>query len=672
VQDGLYVALSSQIALDKRLTTIADNVANMSTVGFRASEVKFEDVVTGVGQDSVAFASPGDTYLTQKAGSLRETQNPFDFAVQGDAWFGIETPAGTVMTRDGRFTMTEAGQLVTHEGYPVLDAGGAPIQLDPLGGPPEAGRDGVIRQNGQLVASIGLFSYDPGPNFTRFGNSGVIPAGEPDPIVDRMDVGVAQGFLEESNVNPVAEMTRLIMLQRSFENAFAMTQETETTFDDAVKTAANGPLAMQTSAEIMQKAPAERASTLEALERAWESFADERALIRVGGKVSEVSATHYRVRGLSENARLGDIVEHRSRSGSRHGEIVQIKSDHVLVAPFTVGADTGIGDAVFDLGPFSVQPDTSWRGRVLNALARPIDAGAQLMRGESLAAGTPAALSRERVGTALKTGVRVIDIFTPLCFGQRIGIFAGSGVGKSTLLAMLAAADAFDTVVVALVGERGREVREFLEDTVGHKNMQKTIAVVATSDESAMMRKHAPGTAMRIAEHFRDRGDRVLLVLDSITRFAHALREVATGAGEHPVARGYPASVFTDLPKLLERAGPGAIGRGSITAVISVLVDGDDHNDPVADSVRGILDERVLVTRLRAMIARFEDTRDIRLLGAYQPGVDAELDTAVRQVPLIYEALAQSPKDSASRDPFADLARHLKSKERPNGVVQAQ
>ena len=236
MQDGLYVALSSQIALDKRLTTIADNVANMSTVGFRATEVKFEDVVTGVGQDSVAFASPGDTYLTQKAGSLRETHNPFDFAVQGDAWFGIETPAGTVMTRDGRFTMTETGQLVTHEGYPVLDAGGAPIQLDPLGGPPEAGRDGVLRQNGQLVASIGLFSYDPGPNFTRFGNSGVIPAGEPDPIVDRMDVGVAQGFIEESNVNPVAEMTRLIMLQRSFENAFAMTQETETTFDDAVKT----------------------------------------------------------------------------------------------------------------------------------------------------------------------------------------------------------------------------------------------------------------------------------------------------------------------------------------------------------------------------------------------------------------------------------------------------
>jgi flagellum-specific ATP synthase len=305
-------------------------------------------------------------------------------------------------------------------------------------------------------------------------------------------------------------------------------------------------------------------------------------------------------------------------------------------------------------------------------------------------------MARQRVGTAFMTGVKVIDIFTPLCFGQRMGVFAGSGVGKSTLLAMLAGADAFDTVVVALIGERGREVREFLEDTIGD-SMAKTVAVVATSDESAMMRRRAPDTAMRVAEHFRDQGHRVLLVLDSITRFAHALREVATGTGEPPVARGYPASVFTELPKLLERAGPGAEGKGSITAIISVLVDGDDHNDPVADSVRGILDghvvldraiaeqgryppvnplssisrlagkawsveQRALVTRLKSMISRFEDTRDIRLLGAYQGGADAELDIAVRQVPLIYEALTQSPRDRPSADPFSDLARHLKGK----------
>ena len=451
----------------------------------------------------------------------------------------------------------------------------------------------------------------------------------------------------------------------------------------------------------------DRDTPLDALERTWRSFSDQRSLIRTGGRISEVSATHYRVRGLSGSARLGDVVEHRSHSGSRTGEIVQISPDQVLVAPYEQSADAGVGDPVFNRGTFDIHPDATWRGRVLNALAQPIDSGLPPRRGEAHAAGTPAALNRERVGTALKTGVRVIDIFTPLCFGQRMGIFAGSGVGKSTLLAMLASADAFDTVVVALVGERGREVREFLEDTIGPHNMAKTVAVVATSDESAMMRKRAPGTAMRIAEYFRDRGDRVLLVLDSITRFAHALREVATGSGEHPVARGYPASVFTDLPKLLERAGPGPIGRGSITAVISVLVDGDDHNDPIADSVRGIIDghivldraiaeqgryppvnplssisrlaskawgedERALVMRLRAMISRFEDTRDIRLLGAYQPGVDAELDLAVRQVPVIYDTLAQSPKDPPSYDPFADLARNLKTRDKPNVALPTQ
>lgn len=236
MQDGLYVSLSAQMALEKRLTTIADNVANMSTVGFRATEVRFNDVVTGVGRNAISFASAGETYLSTRSGSMRETQSPFDFAIQGDAWFGIDTPAGTVMTRDGRFTMNDSGQLITHEGYPVLDAGGAQIQLDPRNGPPEVGRDGVIHQNGQLVSSIGLFTFSPGENFQRFGNSGVIPNGAPEPAVDRSNVGIAQGFLEESNVNPVQEMTRLIMVQRSFEDAMALTRQTETSVDDAVKT----------------------------------------------------------------------------------------------------------------------------------------------------------------------------------------------------------------------------------------------------------------------------------------------------------------------------------------------------------------------------------------------------------------------------------------------------
>ncbi len=448
-----------------------------------------------------------------------------------------------------------------------------------------------------------------------------------------------------------------------------------------------------------RSAPAPDRLTL--LEHVWRRFGEPSALLKHGGRVVEVSSNHYKVSGLSELARLGDLVEHRSRhGGGTLGEVVHIARDGIVIAPFERNADAGIGDSVFRRGPLTVAPHPSWRGRAIDALARPMDAGAPLLRGAEetgSADRTPGAMERQRVGTGFRTGVRVIDIFTPLCFGQRLGVFAGSGVGKSTLLAMLAGADAFDTVVVALIGERGREVREFLEDTLGEKNMAKTVAVVATSDESAMMRRRAPDTAMRVAEYFRDRGDRVLLVLDSITRFAHALREVATGTGEPPVARGYPASVFTELPRLLERAGPGAEGAGSITAIISVLVDGDDHNDPVADSVRGILDghvvldraiaeqgrlpsvdplasisrlagrawtpeQRTLVTQLKAMIARFEDTRDIRLLGAYQPGGDPELDVAVTQVPLIYEALRQSPVDPASVDAFADLAGHLRGR----------
>ena len=236
MQDSLYVALSSQIALERRLDTIADNVANASTIGFRATGVKFEDVVSGTGPKSVSFASSGKTYLSGAHGALTETGNPFDFAVQGDAWFAIDTPAGTVMTRDGRFSMNENGELMSIEGYPVLDGGGAPIQLDPRNGPPKAGADGSLRQNDQLVGAIGLYNFDPGENFVRYGNSGVVPARTPEPVTDRSDVGIAQGFLEESNVNPVLEMTRLIMVQRAFENTAALMRQTDATTDDAIKT----------------------------------------------------------------------------------------------------------------------------------------------------------------------------------------------------------------------------------------------------------------------------------------------------------------------------------------------------------------------------------------------------------------------------------------------------
>lgn len=236
MQSGIYVALSSQMALDKRLTTIADNVANAGTVGFRATGVKFEDVVSGLGDKSVAFASAGNTYLSAQTGSMRETGSPFDFAIKGDAWFAFESPQGPVMTRDGRFTMLETGDLVTLEGYPVLDAGGAPIQLDAQGGPPEAGADGTLRQDGRLMAAIGLFQFQPGLDFTRYVNSGVVPFGMPEPVLDRIDAGVTQGFVEDSNVNPVLEITRLIQVQRAFEHVSALIRDSEQALDQAIST----------------------------------------------------------------------------------------------------------------------------------------------------------------------------------------------------------------------------------------------------------------------------------------------------------------------------------------------------------------------------------------------------------------------------------------------------
>lgn len=236
MQDSLYVALSSQVALERRLNTVADNVANSTTVGFRATGVKFEDVVSGTGARAVSFASSGSTYLSPVSGSMLETGNPLDFAIQGDAWFAVATPAGTVMTRDGRFSLANSGALVTVEGHPVLDAGGAPIQLDPNDGPPEAGTDGSLTQDGRLVGAIGLFAFDPGLDFQRYGNSGILNRNRLEPQVDTQDVGVSQGFVEQSNVNPMLEMMHLIQVQRTFENMSALIRDTGSSVDEAIKT----------------------------------------------------------------------------------------------------------------------------------------------------------------------------------------------------------------------------------------------------------------------------------------------------------------------------------------------------------------------------------------------------------------------------------------------------
>lgn len=420
--------------------------------------------------------------------------------------------------------------------------------------------------------------------------------------------------------------------------------------------------------------------------------------VRVGGRVCAVTPAFYRVGGMSSFLKLGERIELAGAERPQIGEVVRIDEAGATVKPFEGSIDARLGERAWRIGPVQLCPDASWRGRVVDALGRPIDGGPALVVGDRRVlpfSDPPPAMNRARVGGHVRTGVRAIDIFTPLCFGQRVGIFAGSGVGKSTLLSMIAGAQGFDTIVIALVGERGREVREFLEETLNRESRARAVMVVSTSDESPMMRQLAPNTAMAVAEYFRDRGEQVLLIVDSVTRYAHAARDVALAAGEPAVSRGFTPSVFSELPRLLERAGPGFEGGGAITGIFSVLVDGDDHNDPVADNIRGTLDghivlerfiadrgrfpamnpltsisrlsrqvwspdQQALVRRFCALIARFEDTRDLRIMGGYAPGNDPDLDQAVVIVPRLYDALRQDPASPRSEDPFRELASMLK------------
>jgi len=240
MQGSLYVSLSSQIALERRLTTLADNVANANTTGFRATEVKFNEVLANTGSTDVSFVDQGQDYLTTANGGLKTTGSPLDFAIRGDAWFMIETPTGKILTRDGRFTLTNTGQLVNISGYPVLDPGEAPIELDPDGEPPKAGRDGGLSQDGFRRGAIGLFSADFRDGFTRKAPIGVVPTIPPEPVVDADSAGLVQGFIENSNVNAMAEMSRLIMISRAFDNVSKMANATEDVFKEAIRTLGSG------------------------------------------------------------------------------------------------------------------------------------------------------------------------------------------------------------------------------------------------------------------------------------------------------------------------------------------------------------------------------------------------------------------------------------------------
>uniref|UniRef100_UPI001F02F5B9 FliI/YscN family ATPase n=1 Tax=Falsiroseomonas oryziterrae TaxID=2911368 RepID=UPI001F02F5B9 len=305
----------------------------------------------------------------------------------------------------------------------------------------------------------------------------------------------------------------------------------------------------------------------------------------------------------------------------------------------------------------------------------------------------PPAGMRARLGPRCDLGVRALDLFCTMREGQRIGLFAASGVGKSTLLAMLAGAPRFDVTVLGLVGERGRELRDFVEDDLGPAGMARSVVVCATSDSAAPLRRAAAWSAMTVAEQFRDAGLRVLLLLDSITRFALACREIGLAAGEPPATRGFPPSVFAELPRLLERAGPGPEGcRGSITLVATVLVEGDDHDEPVADAVRGVLDghvvldraigergrwpavdvlrslsrtvpgvlepsERELVARARRALAVQAEMAELVRLGAYRAGTDAEVDAALAAAARIEALLAQGKGEPAPMEESFALLR---------------
>jgi flagellum-specific ATP synthase len=385
--------------------------------------------------------------------------------------------------------------------------------------------------------------------------------------------------------------------------------------------------------------------------------------------------------------------------GGLAAEVVQVSPDAALAVPLGPAHACRAGEPARLIGPPCLAVSEAWLGRVLDPLGQPLDGAPPPPRGaraRPVLAAPPAPGTRARLGPRIGLGVRALDLFCTIREGQRLGLFAASGIGKSTLLAMLAGAPGFDVVVLGLVGERGRELRDFVEDDLGPDRMARSVVVCATSDAAAPLRREAALAAMTVAEHFRDAGKKVLLLLDSVTRFALACREIGLAAGEPPATRGHPPSVFAELPRLLERAGPGPEGcAGSITLLATVLVEGDDHDEPIADAVRGILDghvvldraiaergrypavdvlrslsrtvpgcldadQRALMRRARQVLALQAEMAELVRLGAYRAGSDAAVDEALRLGPRI-EALLHQDKGEAVPldDAFAALREAL-------------
>ena len=413
---------------------------------------------------------------------------------------------------------------------------------------------------------------------------------------------------------------------------------------------------------------------------------------RVIGRVTAVGSNTLEVSGLSGAARLGDRVRLLRRDGGvLTGEVLTMAADRLTMLPDESPVGVALGDRATLLDAATVAPSDRWIGRVVDPFGQPMD-GRPLMRGpveRALRAEPPAPARRGSLGARLETGMAVFNTLLPIVRGQRIGLFAGSGVGKSSLLAALGRHMQADVVVFALIGERGRELRDFVENVLGPDGMARSVVVAATSDRSPLVRRRCAWTAMAVAEHFRDRGLHVLLLADSVTRFAEAHREVATAAGEMPSLRGYPASTAHMIMSLCERAGPGEDGQGDITALFSVLVAGSDMDEPVADILRGVLDghvvmsreiaergrypaidllrsvsrslpraasdeENALIGRARGLLGSYARSETMVRAGLYAEGSDPELDQAIRAWPELDAFLAE-PESVSIRNSFDRL-----------------
>lgn len=367
--------------------------------------------------------------------------------------------------------------------------------------------------------------------------------------------------------------------------------------------------------------------------------------VRAVGRVESVDGTTVWVRGLAHSACIGDRLRLLRPDDVLGGEVLRIKEDLVAMLPDEAVDGVAKGDRVAVLGAPTLAPCDSWIGRVIDAYGRPLD-GAPLRpgaRARSFRASPPPAAARHRMGERLSTGLAVFDTLLPIVRGQRIGLFAGSGVGKSRLLAQMAQGMEADVVVLALVGERGREVLDFVNSVLGPEGMQRSIVVAATSDRSPMERRRCPLAAMTIAEHFRDQGKHVLYLADSITRFAEAHREVAIASGEMPALRGFPPSVAHQIMRLAERAGPGIADGGDITAVFSVLVAGSDMDEPIADILRGVLDGHVVLDRKIAERGRFPAIDLLRSVSRSLPeAATTDENEKIQKVRQLLGAYAQS------------------------------